>query len=111
MSQARNEAVTRATKEQIATLDELGWYHSIELPDGTIIQGLQSIEQLRNRIAQLPIPDDLSGKRVLDIGAWDGWFSFEMERRGAHVVALDAMENPKLKIARDLLNSNIEIRT
>jgi tRNA (mo5U34)-methyltransferase len=110
MSQARNEAVTRATKQQIATLDELGWYHSIELPDGTVIQGLQSIEQLRNRIAQFPIPEDLQGKRVLDIGAWDGWFSFEMERRGAHVVALDAMENPKLKIARDLLNSNIEIR-
>ena len=32
-----------------------------------------------------------AGKRVLDIGAWDGWFSFEMERRGAEVVAIDTI--------------------
>jgi tRNA (mo5U34)-methyltransferase len=48
-----------------------------------VIPGFQSIEQLRRRISQFPIPENLTGKRVLDIGAWDGWFSFEMERRGA----------------------------
>ena len=36
------------------------------------------------------MPDDLTGWSVLDIGAWDGFFSFEAERRGAsRVVALD----------------------
>jgi tRNA (mo5U34)-methyltransferase len=35
---------------------------------------------------------DLRGKTVLDINAWDGFFSFEAERRGARrVVALDKM--------------------
>jgi tRNA (mo5U34)-methyltransferase len=108
MSQARNASITSETRKQIDKLHSLGWYHSIELPGGEIIQGLQSIELLKTRLSQFPVPADLRGKRVLDIGAWDGWFSFEMERRGAQVVALDATRNPKLLLARDLLNSNIE---
>ena len=36
-----------------------------------------------SRYARFPFPTDLTGKRVLDIGAWDGWFSFEAERHGA----------------------------
>jgi tRNA (mo5U34)-methyltransferase len=108
MSQARNAAITSETRKQIDQLHTLGWYHSIELPGGEVIQGLQSIELLKTRLSQFPVPADLRGKRVLDIGAWDGWFSFEMERRGAQVVALDATRNPKLLLARDLLNSKIE---
>lgn len=43
------------------------------------------------RLPGLGIPDDLTGRTVLDIGAWDGFFSFEAERRGARdVVALDS---------------------
>ncbi len=38
----------------------------------------------------MQLPDDLRGKTVLDIGAWDGFFSFEAERRGAaRVVAVE----------------------
>ena len=60
-----------------------GWYHSFELPDGTFIDGFMTVEQQKRRYAQFPIPDDLRGKTLLDIGAWDGWFSFEAERHGA----------------------------
>ena len=43
------------------------------------------------RLRLLQIPADLSGKTVLDIGAWDGYFSFEFERRGAkRVLAIDS---------------------
>jgi tRNA (mo5U34)-methyltransferase len=108
MSQARNAAITSETRKQIDQLHTLGWYHSIELPGGEVIPGHQSIKLLKTRLSQFPIPEDLRGKRVLDIGAWDGWFSFEMERRGAQVVALDATRNPKLLLARDLLNSKVE---
>lgn len=108
MSQARNEVVTRETRKQIAELESLGWYHSIELPDGRVLNGLLELEQLRRRLALFPIPDDLRGARVLDIGAWDGWFSFELERRGAQVVALDLVHNPKFLIARELLKSKVE---
>ena len=108
--EARNQSFTRETERQIGELSRLGWYHSIELPDGQVIPGLQSLEQLRRRLAQFPIPADLSGKRVLDIGAWDGWFSFEMEKRGAQVVAIDSTEHTRFMVARDLLGSKVEYR-
>ncbi len=73
-----------------------------------MIPGLQTLEQLRARIARYPIPEDLTGKRVLDIGAWDGWFSFEMERRGASVVAVDSTPQETLLEAKRLLNSKVE---
>lgn len=107
---AWNPDVTREMRKQVAELQSLGWYHSIELPGGDVIPGLQTVGQLRTRLKQFPIPEDLSGKRVLDIGAWDGWFSFEMERRGASVVATDLVSNPKFLLARDMLNSKVEYR-
>lgn len=110
VTQAWNPAATEATRRQIEDLERLGWYHSIELPGGRVLQGLQSIEQLRLRLAQFPIPEDLRGKRVLDIGAWDGWFSFEMERRGAQVVAVDSTRQPRFLAARELLGSQVEYR-
>jgi SAM-dependent methyltransferase len=45
---------------------------------------------------------------VLDIGAWDGFYTFEMERRGAQVVALDLFRNEKFLLARDLVKSKAE---
>src|SRR5690349_18064968 len=108
--EARNQLYTHETQKQIGELNRLGWYHSIELPDGQVIQGLQTLEQLRNRIAQFPIPQDLTGKRVLDIGAWDGWFSFEMERRGAEVMAIDSAEHTRFRVAHELLRSKVDYR-
>src|ERR1017187_4297175 len=72
-----------------------GWYHSFELPDGPCILGPMSLEWERERWSRFPIPADLTGKRVLDIGAWDGWFSFEAERRGATVTSIDCQEQEK----------------
>ena len=91
-------------------LDTLGWWHSFELPDGTQIKGINSLEHQRNRLAQFPIPDDLRGKRVLDVGAWDGWFSFEMERRGAEVVSIDVWDNPRFRQMHELLGSRVDYR-
>ena len=54
--------------------------------------------------------NDLRGKRVLDIGAWDGWFTFELERRGARVMAVDSTPIERFRIARDLLGSQAEYR-
>src|ERR1700687_2442862 len=103
--EARNQTYTVETQKQIGELNRLGWYHSLELPDGQVIQGLQTREQLRLRLAQSPIPADITGMRVLDIGAWDGWFSFEMEKRGAQVLAIDSTEHTQFRVARELLGS------
>ena len=105
---ARNPVVTEETRKLIARLQTDGWYHSIELPGGEVTPGLQTLEQLRLRAKQFPIPEDLRGKRVLDIGAWDGWFSFEMERRGATVVAVDAVRSEKFLYARERLGSKVD---
>jgi tRNA (mo5U34)-methyltransferase len=75
-------------------LAEKGWYHSFQLPDGTFIDGFMTLEQQRRRYAQFALPDGLQGRRLLDIGAWDGWFSFEAERHGADVTAIDCVELP-----------------
>ncbi|HTC86807.1 MAG TPA: class I SAM-dependent methyltransferase [Bryobacteraceae bacterium] len=105
---ARNAMATQATRNDIQQLSRSGWYHSLELPDGTVIEGVVSIERLKWRIAQFPMAQDLTGKRVLDVGAWDGWFSFEMERRGAEVVAVDSTDQTRFPAARKLMGSKVE---
>ena len=61
------------------------WYHRIALPHDVVTPGWAPVAP-----EAYSIPDDLNGKRVLDIGAWDGYWSFEALRRGAReVVAID----------------------
>src|SRR6266516_4593012 len=65
------------------------WWHSIDLGLGVVTNGFKTREGLKNELELLRLPD-LKDKTVLDIGAWDGFYSFEAERRGARrVVALD----------------------
>jgi tRNA (mo5U34)-methyltransferase len=91
-------------------LAEKGWYHSFELPDGTLISGVMDLDHQRGRFARFPIPEDLRGKRVLDIGAWDGWFSFEAERRGAGVTAIDCVEVANFLSIHRRLESKVDYR-
>jgi tRNA (mo5U34)-methyltransferase len=62
------------------------WYHTIEFPDGTVTPGRFDHRQLLPRYG---IPEDLSGKRALDVGSGDGFWAFTLEQRGAEVVSLD----------------------
>ncbi len=91
-------------------LESGGWWHSFELPDGRHIEGVCSVEGLRHRIEQFPVPRDLRGARVLESGTWDGWFAFEMERRGADVLAIDCWDNPRFHQIHTALKSRIEYR-
>ena len=66
------------------------------------------------------MPASLAGKSVLDVGAWDGFFSFEAERRGAsRVLATDSYvwdgshdwgSKRGFELARTALNSKVEDR-
>lgn len=89
------------TKEQLEQMSESVpfWWHSIDLGQGVVTPGFKSVAALKHEVEALRLPD-LQGKTVLDIGAYDGFFSFEAERRGAaRVVALDhyawAIDLPK----------------
>jgi tRNA (mo5U34)-methyltransferase len=67
------------------------WCHPIDLGGGLVTRPEWHVRQrFARRLRFLALPDDLTGKSVLDIGAWDGFFSFECERRGAaRVLAID----------------------
>lgn len=62
------------------------WYHTIELPGGVVTPGAFDHRPI---VPHYGIPDRLDGKRALDVGTWDGFWAFELERRGAEVVATD----------------------
>ena len=65
------------------------WFHSIELPYGIVTPGDKSVNLLNKELASLKLPN-LDQKTVLDIGAWDGFYSWVAERMGAsRVVSLD----------------------
>jgi tRNA (mo5U34)-methyltransferase len=66
--------------------DALIWYHTVDLGGGVVTQGLYDH---RPYLDKYGFPENLSGKRVLDVGAASGFFSFEFERRGGTVVATD----------------------
>jgi len=77
---------TLDTEELRKQVDSLHWYHTVDLGQGVVTPG---IYDHRSYLHLYGIPQDLTGKRVLDVGAASGFFSFEMERRGAQVTAID----------------------
>ena len=91
-----------------ATLEQRGLYHSFRLPDGRSLQGIMSVEAELERLDSFQLPADLSGKRVLDVGPWDGFFTFEAERRGASVTAIDYADLDTFRELHRVFNSRAE---
>ena len=102
-----------------------GWYHVLEFPGHTTT----GMFDMREYVPLYGLPDDLSGKRCLDIGTWDGFWAFELEKRGAaEVIALDLDDERDLdfparrrptsfpdeprgsgfRLAKEILGSNVE---
>ena len=74
-------------------LSELSFYHSIDVTPTVSTDGWWD---LRHALPNIPFPE-VRGKRCLDIGTWDGFYAFELERRGAtDVVALDVPDLSQL---------------
>jgi len=96
------------------------WWHTITLPHGIKTPG-QVPEAGHERIAKA-IPTYLKGKNVLDIGTWDGYYSFLCEARGAsRVLAIDNLQykhRPEFKgsyrsgfeTAKQILDSKVDYR-
>ena len=75
------------------------WYHTIDLPDGSTTPGWIDTRPVARLV---PWPSSLRGGRCLDVGAFDGFWSFEMERRGAaEVIAIDVDDPEELDFAVD----------
>jgi len=64
-----------------------GWYHTIDLGEGLASRGMFDHRPIVDRYG---LPASLAGKTALDVGSFDGFWAFELERRGAaRVVAAD----------------------
>ena len=74
------------SQELLERAASAGWYHTLELAPGHVTEG---IFDLRPVVGRYGLPERMDGLRALDVGTWDGFWAFEMERRGASVVALD----------------------
>src|SRR3954469_8882352 len=80
----------RDLASEVAALE---WYHTLELAPGVITPGWHDTRPI---VGEVPFPDSLQGKRCLDVGTFDGYWAFEMERRGAEeVVAIDVLDPQK----------------
>lgn len=76
-----------------ADCNGIHWWHRIQLPDGSYTPGLVNHGPDGGDwpTTRFGLPEDCTGLSVIDIGAWDGFFSFEAEKRGAkEVLATDA---------------------
>src|SRR5438132_10227903 len=85
MAATTQELLDRARRED--------WYHSIELTPDFVTPGWFD---LRPFLDAYGLPDRMDGLRALEVGTWDGFWAFEMERRGAEVVALDLDDERQL---------------
>jgi SAM-dependent methyltransferase len=69
------------------------WYHTLELPGFTTT----GMFDMRQYVPEYRLPESLEGKRVLEIGTWDGFWAFELEKRGAaEVIAIDLDDETQL---------------
>ena len=83
------------------------WHQTWEVEPGFSTPGHNPIELILNKCR---IPEDLTGKSVLDVGAWNGCYSFECEKRGARKVVAADLWNPDHTGFNDLkkyLNSQV----
>jgi len=93
------------------------WWHQIDLGGGLITPGPCNCSE---KLHHLGLPERLDGLSVIDVGAWDGFFSFECERRGAaRVLATDYHlwtvpgigDKGGFELARRALQSKVEDKT
>lgn len=80
------ETHTAAGEDLRKLVDERRWYHTLDLAPGITTPGFFDHRPV---IDSYGLPERMTGMRALDVGTFDGFFAFEMERRGAEVTALD----------------------
>jgi tRNA (mo5U34)-methyltransferase len=111
-----SEVATLTTHEIESKVKALGkWFHNIDLkgvktaPD----HFLGDYPSVKFRGFRHAIPEDLTGKSVLDIGCNAGFYSIEMKKRGAsRVLAIDSDEDylKQARFAASVNEMNIEFR-
>ncbi|MCW2600557.1 MAG: hypothetical protein JWM02_2386 [Frankiales bacterium] len=84
----------RSAAARLALEHQPGWYHTMDLLPGVATPGFADLRPLLARA----LPADLSGRRCLDVGTFDGFYAFAMEDRGAgEVVGIDVVDPEELE--------------
>jgi len=103
------------TKKIIEKIDSMDWYHKIELAPGVVTPGY-SWEHMWDPMLKYHRSFDFRGKRVLEVGCWDGYWSLEAEKLGAKEVwATDDvsqrhLKSPTVPFVIECLGSKINYR-
>ncbi len=100
----------RRTRAQVDAISKRTLYHTLELPGGRTLPGVIGVDALRKRLEAFPLPADLTGRRVLDVGAASGWNSFAVEDRGADVMAVDCVAYEELPVVAEARGSRVDYR-
>lgn len=79
------------------------WWHVIELPDGEVTPG--RVDYRGPQGDRFLLPQDLTGRSVLDFGTWDGFWAIEAKKRGAEEVVATDRWKPCLKTAKKALSA------
>lgn len=99
-----------------ARVQELGvWFHNLDLNGVQTAPGhfLGDYPNVKWKRFAHALPQNLSGRSVLDIGCNAGFYSIEMKRRGAErVVAIDSDETylEQARFAAEICDAEIEFR-
>jgi tRNA (mo5U34)-methyltransferase len=107
-NQSLHTQINRNSDQQRQSLSNNFWWHSIDLGSAGVTPGVHQLDALQTYFQGFGLPDNLRGKRVLEIGCWDGFYAFEAERRGAEVVAIDCWRPETFFIAKEALDSKVE---
>lgn len=104
--------MTTIDKSVIEKVNNFQWYQTIPLGEGFSTPG-ETGDAEQRKIEMMKLPDDLSGKTILDIGCNEGFFSFDVEKRKAKkILAIDkssvAME--KFNLIKSIFNSKVEFQ-
>lgn len=87
------------------------WRSKIEVSPGLFTGGGQDVAHLARHYLKMAnlTPEEMKGKRVLDVGCWDGAMLFHLEKYGANVVGVDVMDPDKygFNILKKIFNSKV----
>ena len=107
------EGCNHSREELLKEVERLPWVHSIDLGGGLVTKGKwgPANRLIREGLDRI----DFNGKKVLDIGCWDGLWSFEAEKRGAaEVYATDYISQRSFRdqntfsLAHKILGSKVK---
>lgn len=114
MAELKNETREITEDELRARIDALGpWFHNMEIGGVRTAPDHFLYDYPANKFERFAhaIPEDLTGRTVLDIGCNGGFYSIEMKRRGAErVVGVDSDERylAQARFAAEMLDADIE---